>query len=68
MNLNSSFMPEANFTPLTQKKSKGGLGSLREFVEHNGECTAIKISADNFGYNAENRILTIPHYAVFLLA
>lgn len=50
------------------KKNKGGLGSLREFREHNGEGTAIKISANNFGYNAENRILTIPHYAVFLLA
>ncbi|MBR1639444.1 MAG: hypothetical protein IJ688_08670 [Treponema sp.] len=33
-----------------------------------GNCTAIKISSNNFGYNKENDILTIPHYAVFALA
>ena len=34
----------------------------------NGKCTAIKISGNNFGYNSEQDILTIPHYAVFALA
>ena len=50
------------------KKSRGGLNSLKEFREFNPKASAIKISANNFGYNAENDILTIPHYAVFLLA
>ncbi len=50
------------------KKSRGGLNSLKEFREFNPKSAAIKISANNFGYNAENDILTIPHYAVFLLA
>lgn len=54
--------------PIDVKKKKGSLGSLQEFRELNGKCTAIKISANNFGYNSEQDILTIPHYAVFALA
>lgn len=54
--------------PIDAKKKKGNLGSLAEFRQQNGSCTAIKISGNNFGYNEENNILTIPHYAVFLLA
>lgn len=54
--------------PIDAKKSKGGLGSLEEFRNFNGNCTAIKISSNNFGYNKENNILTVPHYEVFLLA
>lgn len=54
--------------PIDVKKGKGGLKSLMEFREHNGNCMAIKISANNLGYSKENNILTIPHYAVFMLA
>lgn len=54
--------------PIDVKKEKGGLNSLMEFREHNGNCMAIKISANNLGYSKENNILTIPHYAVFMLA
>lgn len=54
--------------PIDAKKRKGSLKSLEEFRQYNGKCTAIKISANNFGYNKETDILTIPHYAVFLLA
>lgn len=54
--------------PIDTKKEKGNLGSLADFRQNNGKCTAIKISSNNFGYNQENDILTIPHYAVFLLA
>lgn len=54
--------------PIDVKKKAGTLGSLEEFRKKNGKCTAIKISANNFGYNAEQNILTIPHYAVFMLA
>lgn len=54
--------------PIDTKKEKGGMASLEEFRQLNGNCTAIKISSNNFGYNRENNILTIPHYAAFLLA
>jgi len=54
--------------PVDVKKKSGGLGSLEEFRTLNGKCTAIKISANNFGYNSDQKILTVPHYAVFLLA
>lgn len=54
--------------PIDVKKKKGNLGSLQEFRMLNGKCTAIKISGNNFGYNSEQDILTIPHYAVFALA
>lgn len=54
--------------PIDVKKSKGGLNSLKEFRDYNGNCTAIKIASQNFGYNAEHDILTIPQYATFLLA
>lgn len=54
--------------PVDVKKKNGNLGSLEEFRSYNGKCTAIKISSKNFGYNSENDILTIPHYAVFCLA
>ena len=54
--------------PIDVKKKTGNLGSLEEFRNLNGKCTAIKISSNNFGYNEQNDILTIPHYAVFALA
>ena len=54
--------------PIDVKKKNGGLASLQEFRALNGNCMAIKISSNNFGYNSERNILTIPHYAAFLLA
>ncbi len=54
--------------PIDVKKKLGSLASLEEFRQVNGKCMAVKISSNNFGYNCENNILTIPHYAVFMLA
>lgn len=54
--------------PIDVKKNKGTLNSLKEFREHNKKTTAIKISSNQFGYNKENDILTIPFYMTFLLA
>ena len=54
--------------PIDVKKSGGKLNSLEAFRKTNPSSTAIKISANNYGYNAENDILTIPLYEVFLLA
>ena len=54
--------------PIDVKKTGGKLNSLEAFRKVNPKSTAIKISANNYGYNAENDILTIPLYEVFLLA
>ncbi len=50
------------------KKNKGKLNSLEDFRNCNGKATAIKISSNNYGYDSENDILTIPLYMTFLLA
>lgn len=50
------------------KKNKGKLNSLEDFRNCNGKATAIKISSNNYGYDLENDILTIPLYMTFLLA
>lgn len=54
--------------PIDVKKREGKLNSLDAFRENNPKSTAIKISANNYGYNVEKDILTIPLYEVFLLA
>ena len=53
--------------PIDVKKNKGRLTSLTHFRQFNGNVMGIKISANNFGYNLENNILTIPLYETFLL-
>lgn len=54
--------------PIDVKKSKGKLNSLDNFRNVNGHSMAIKISANNYGYDKEKDILTIPLYETFLLA
>lgn len=55
--------------PVDVKKSKGKLGSLDSYRKlNNDDAMAIKISANNYGYNKERNILTIPLYEVYLLA
>lgn len=54
--------------PIDVKKSGGKLNSLKAFREYNVKSMAIKISANNYGYDRENDILTIPLYEVFMLA
>ena len=54
--------------PIDVKKSKGSLPSIDKFKNHNKMKTAIKISANNYGYDSKHNILTIPLYEVFLLA
>ncbi len=55
-------------SPIDVKKGKGKLNSLKDFREHNKKTTAIKISSNEFGYDKENDILTVPLYMTFLLA
>lgn len=54
----------SNIIPIDVKKSKGTLSSLEKFKNHNKLFTAVKISQNYFGYNKDNKILTIPFYYV----
>lgn len=50
------------------KKRKGPLRSLDKFREHNRFDYAVKVSANNYGFDEERRILTLPLYELFLFA
>ena len=54
----------SNIIPIEVKKSKGTLSSLEKFKNHNKLFVAIKISENYFGFNEENKILTILFYYV----
>ena len=44
------------------KKGKSRLNSLNEFRNHNKKDIAIKVSSNQYGYNEENQLLTLPFY------
>ena len=48
--------------PIDVKKGKGTLNSLEKFSNHNKFEYAIKASRNNFGYNFEQKLLTVPFY------
>ncbi len=48
--------------PIDVKKGKGTLNSLEKFANHNKFECAVKVSKNNFGYDAEKKLLTIPFY------
>ena len=54
--------------PVDVKKGRGVLNSLGKFACHNKFEYAIKISKNNYGYNAEQKLLTLPFYFVPFLA
>ena len=54
----------SNIIPIEVKKSKGTLSSLEKFKNHNKLFIAVKVSENYFGFNKENKILTIPFYYV----
>ena len=54
--------------PIDVKKGKGTLNSLRKFSNHNKFEFAIKVSKNNYGYNAEQKHLTIPFYFIPFVA
>ena len=59
---------QSKIIPIDVKKTKGKMNSLDAFRSVNPKTTAIKISANHFGYDEERDILTVPLYEVFLLA
>ncbi len=54
--------------PLDVKKGRGTLNSLEKFSNHNKFECAIKVSKNNYGYNPEQKMLTIPFYFVPFVA
>ncbi|MCI6018520.1 MAG: AAA family ATPase [Clostridiales bacterium] len=54
--------------PIDVKKGRGTLNSLEKFSNHNKFAYAIKISKNNYGYNAEQKLLTIPFYFIPFIA
>ncbi len=58
------FIIESNnkLYPIDVKKGKGTLNSLAKFANHNRFEFAIKVSKNNYGYNAEQKLLTVPFY------
>lgn len=64
------FIIESNnkLYPIDVKKGRGTLNSLNKFANHNKFEYAVKISKNNYGYNAEQKLLTIPFYFVPFVA
>ena len=48
--------------PIDVKKGRGVLNSLEKFANHNKFTFAIKVSKNNYGFNAEQKLLTVPFY------
>ncbi len=60
-------MSKNRIIPIDVKKNKGVLNSLEKYKYHNKCDLAIKISKNNYGYDASKGILTIPLYMTYLL-
>lgn len=54
--------------PIDVKKGRGTLNSLEKFSNHNKFEYAIKVSKNNYGYNSEQKLLTIPFYFISFVA
>ncbi len=54
--------------PIDVKKGRGTLNSLEKFSNHNKFEFAIKVSRNNYGYNQEQKLLTIPFYFIPFVA
>ena len=64
------FIIESNnkLYPIDVKKGRGTLNSLEKFANHNKFEYAIKVSKNNYGYNPEQKLLTIPFYFISFVA
>lgn len=54
--------------PVDVKRGRGTLNSLVKFRDHNKTDLAVKVSGNRYGYAEDQRLLTVPLYAGFLLA
>lgn len=48
--------------PIDVKKGRGTLNSLEKFSNHNKFEFAVKVSKNNYGYDAGKKLLTLPFY------
>ena len=64
------FVIESNnkLYPLDVKKGRGTLNSLEKFSNHNKFECAIKVSKNNYSYNSEQKLLTVPFYFIPFVA
>ena len=64
------FIVESNgrLFPVDVKKGRGTLNSLEKFSHHNKFECAIKVSRNNYGYNAAQKLLTLPFYFISFAA
>lgn len=64
------FIIESNnkLYPIDVKKGRGTLNSLEKFSNHNKFEYAIKVSKNNYGYNRDQKLLTIPFYFIPFVA
>ena len=64
------FVVESNnkLYPIDVKKGRGTLNSLEKFSNHNEFEYAIKISKNQYGYDYQQKLLTIPFYFVSFVA
>lgn len=51
-----------NLFPIDVKKGRGTLNSLAKFKNHNSFECAIKVSSNNYGYDKEQKLVTMPFY------
>ncbi len=49
---------------LDVKKGRGTLNSLKKFSNHNKFEYAIKVSKNNYGFNPQQKLLTVPFYFI----
>ena len=64
------FIIESNnkLFPIDVKKGRGTLNSLEKFSNHNKFECAIKVSKNNYGYNPQQKLLTVPFYYIPFIA
>ena len=55
---------DSHLIPIDVKKGKDSLNSLSEFRIHNKKDLAIKVSSNQYGYDGEKELLTLPFYYV----
>lgn len=48
--------------PIDVKKGRGTLNSLEKFANHNKFEFAVKVSKNNYGFDPEQKLLTVPFY------
>lgn len=62
------FESDNKLYPIDVKKGRSTLNSLEKFSNHNKFELAIKVSKGNYGYNPEQKLLTVPFYFFPFLA